>query len=82
MTERPLAELRVLELARVAVFARGGSPVLEVPGIWRTVDVPALEISATDIRRRAGAGRAIRYWVPDAVADYVAAHGLYRDGNG
>lgn len=72
----------VLELARVAVFARGGSPVLEVPGIWRTVDVPALEISATDIRRRAGAGRSIRYWVPDAVADYVAAHGLYRDGNG
>ena len=72
----------VLELARVAVFARAGSPVLEVPGIWRTVDVPALEISATDIRRRAGAGRSIRYWVPDAVADYVAAHGLYRDGNG
>ncbi len=72
----------VLELARVAVFARPGSPVLGVPGIWRTVDVPALEISATDLRRRAGAGRSIRYWVPDAVADYVAAHGLYRDGNG
>ena len=72
----------VLDLARVAVFARAGSPVLEVPGVWRVVDVPALEISATALRRRAAAGRSIRYWVPDAVADYVATHGLYRDGDG
>ena len=72
----------VLDLARVAVFARAGSPVLEVPGVWRVVDVPALEISATSLRRRAAAGRSIRYWVPDAVADYVATHGLYRDGDG
>jgi|SRR5688500_126167 len=72
----------VLTLARVAVFARAGGPVLDVPGIWRTIDVPALEISATGIRRRAGAGRSIRYWVPDAVAGYVATHGLYRDGDG
>jgi nicotinate-nucleotide adenylyltransferase len=46
------------------------------------VEVPALEISATELRRRAAAGRSIRYWVPDAVADYVATHGLYRDGDG
>jgi nicotinate-nucleotide adenylyltransferase len=72
----------VLDLARVTVFARPGSPVLDVPGIWRVVDVPALEISATELRRRAAAGRSIRYWVPDAVADYVATHGLYRDGDG
>ena len=72
----------VLDLARVAVFARAGGPVLEVPGVWRVVDVPALEISATALRWRAAAGRSIRYWVPDAVADYVAAHGLYRDGDG
>lgn len=72
----------VLELARVALFARAGGPVQDVPGIWRVVDVPALEISATEIRRRVAAGRSIRYWVPEAVADYVAAHGLYRDGDG
>ena len=72
----------VLGLARVAVFARPGSPALEVPGAWRVVEVPALEISATELRRRAAAGRSIRYWVPDAVADYVATHGLYRDGDG
>ncbi len=72
----------VRELARVAVFARAGSPVLDIPGIWRVIEVPALEISATEIRRRAAAGRSIRYWVPDAVAEYVAAHGLYQDGDG
>ena len=72
----------VRTLARVALFARAGGPVLDVPGIWRVINVPALEISATEIRRRAAAGRSIRYWVPDAVAGYVATHGLYRDGDG
>lgn len=72
----------VLELARVALFARAGGPVHDIPGVWRVIDVPALEISATEIRHRAAAGRSIRYWVPEAVADYVAAHGLYQDGDG
>jgi nicotinate-nucleotide adenylyltransferase len=72
----------VMRLARVAVFARAGRAVRDVPGAWRVIDVPALQISATEIRRRAAAGRSIRYWVPDAVAEYIAAHGLYRDGDG
>lgn len=66
-------------LARIAVFARPGSPIPASPLIAATVEVPAVEISATEIRRRVRAGRPIRYWVPDAVADYVARHRLYLD---
>jgi nicotinate-nucleotide adenylyltransferase len=42
------------------------------------VEVPALAISSTDCRRRAGAGRPIWYLVPDGVVQYVAKRGLYR----
>jgi nicotinate-nucleotide adenylyltransferase len=39
---------------------------------------PYIGVSSTDIRERVSAGRAIRYLVPDAVADYIANHALYR----
>jgi nicotinate-nucleotide adenylyltransferase len=38
-----------------------------------------MEISATEIRRRVRDGRPIRYWVPDAVAEYISRHRLYLD---
>ena len=63
-------------LARVVTFTRGGAPgagAAEVP-------VPAIGISSTAIRARARDGRSLRYWVPDAVAEYIAAHRLYQDG--
>ncbi len=37
-----------------------------------------VDISATEIRARVREGRSIRGFVPDAVADYIAAHSLYR----
>jgi nicotinate-nucleotide adenylyltransferase len=46
----------------------------------RFLPVTALMISASDIRRRCAEGRSIRYLVPDAVAEYVATHGLYSQG--
>ncbi|MBN1436528.1 MAG: nicotinate (nicotinamide) nucleotide adenylyltransferase [Sedimentisphaerales bacterium] len=39
---------------------------------------PLLDISATDIRNRAATGKPITNLVPDAVAEYIAAHNLYR----
>jgi nicotinate-nucleotide adenylyltransferase len=66
-------------LARIVVFARAGVPVPASPLIAGTIQVPAIEISATEIRRRAREGRPIRYWVPDSVAEYVIRHGLYLD---
>ncbi|MDR1634159.1 MAG: nicotinate-nucleotide adenylyltransferase [Bifidobacteriaceae bacterium] len=44
------------------------------------LEVPALAISSTDIRRRAAAGHPIWYLVPDGVVQYTAKHGLYRGG--
>jgi len=68
------------DLADVVVFARpgGGSSVPAHPLIGRVIDVPAIDVSASEIRARVAAGRSIRYLVPDAVREYIATHGLYR----
>jgi nicotinate-nucleotide adenylyltransferase len=39
---------------------------------------PSLDVSATEIRRRVAAGRAIRYLVPQAVEELILEKGLYR----
>jgi nicotinate-nucleotide adenylyltransferase len=39
---------------------------------------PHLRLSASEVRRRAAAGRSVRYLVPDAVATYIGDHALYR----
>jgi nicotinate-nucleotide adenylyltransferase len=66
-------------LARIVVFARPGTPIPASPLIAGSIEVPAIDISATEIRRRARAGAPVRYWVPDAVAEYMARHRLYFD---
>ncbi len=66
-------------LARIVVFARPGSPVPPSHLIAEVIEVPSIDISATEIRRRAAQGRSLRYWVPDAVAEYVTSHRLYLD---
>lgn len=64
----------VRNLARIEVFGRGGAEGAHA--------VPRLDISSTEIRARVRRGRSIRYWVPDAVAEYIAAHRLYREEQG
>ena len=41
------------------------------------VPVPALAIASRDLRARAAAGGSLRYLVPDSVADFIEARGLY-----
>ena len=67
------------KLARIVVFGRPGTPIPASPLIAGSIEVPAVDISATEIRRRAGAGLPVRYWVPDAVAEYMVRHRLYLD---
>jgi nicotinate-nucleotide adenylyltransferase len=74
---REAAQLR--DLARIAVFARPGNPVADSPWISTVIEVPAIDISATEVRRRARLGLSIRYWVPDPVAEYITIHRLYLD---
>lgn len=48
-------------------------------GAILVVDMPVLEISATDIRRRCAERKNIHYLVPDTVADYIQSHYLYTE---
>ena len=47
------------------------------PGV-RTITMPLLGISSSEIRARLRRGESIRYWVPDSVAAYIRRHRLYR----
>jgi len=65
-------------LADIVVFARPGAAVIRHPLIRRVIPVPVIDLSATQVRERVKRGQSIRYLVPDAVREYIAAHGLYR----
>lgn len=76
---------RILELARIGVMQRQGSPISPgvldaVPGLRdRTVvlDSPRVEISSTDIRQRLRSGRTVRWLVTDEVRRLIRHYGLY-----
>ena len=40
-------------------------------------EIPALDISSTDIRERIRGSRPVKYLLPDRVADYIRSRGLY-----
>lgn len=46
--------------------------------VRQQIEMPVVEISSTEIRRRVSAGESILYQTPDAVRDLIAARGLYR----
>jgi nicotinate-nucleotide adenylyltransferase len=71
----------IAELASIVVAPRGGVVLPELPfDADRVVRIkmPYLEISSTDLRARAKAGRSLRYLVPPAVEAYIKEHKLYR----
>ena len=41
------------------------------------LEVPSLDVAASDLRRRVAEGRPITYLVPEAVRHYIHARGLY-----
>ena len=79
-------------LARLAVAEREGvrrEDIAASPGAaarrrarGRSSTCRRIDISSSIIRRRVADGRPIRYLVPDAVAEAIAAHGLYRTAAG
>ena len=66
-------------LVQLVVVGRG-TEVRPLPAGFRgdRMTTRRVDISATEIRARVRAGSSIRGFVPDAVADYIAAHQLYR----
>ena len=81
---------KVLELATVVAVNRGGSPppeidpVVEQCGEWARsrvmiVEMPAIDLSSSEIRARVARGQSIRFMTPRSVEQYIHEHGLYRD---
>ena len=77
----------LLRLCRLAVVHRPGyqpdltNLAVQIPGLQPRIDwveMPQLDIAASEIRARVRAGQSIRYQVVDAVRAYIERHGLYR----
>lgn len=81
---------RILELATPIVVGRPGAPPPDFSSLGNFVSadrvaeisehfvtMPQIGISGTDLRRRVGNGRSIRYQTPRAVEMYICEQGLY-----
>lgn len=82
---------RICMLATPVVVRRAGGPDADFGPIAEfvpaerlkkirglAVEMPLVEFSSSDIRRRVAAGHSIRYRTPCAVEQYIAANRLYR----
>jgi nicotinate-nucleotide adenylyltransferase len=79
---------RIRELAEIVVLQRTATPPGEQSqpsadasdglngATW--LQTRRIDVSSTEIRERVRTGKSIRGFVPDAVAGYIAAAGLYR----
>jgi len=83
---------RICDLAFPAVVRRGGAPEPDFSVLaplisaerlamvrGAQVQMPLIELSSTDLRERAAAGKSLRYRTPRAVEKYIETQGLYRD---
>jgi nicotinate-nucleotide adenylyltransferase len=72
---------RVRQLATLVVLARGDVAAVgpDFPGGPPTLlPTRRVDVSSTEVRARLAAGRSIRGFVPDAVAEIIRSAGLYR----
>jgi nicotinate-nucleotide adenylyltransferase len=87
-----LAWKKVEQLLSTCRFIAATRPGYQLEHLWQKLEflprklkqnilcmeVPALAISSTDIRRRVREGRPIKYLLPEPVEDYIIKNNLYR----
>ncbi len=81
---------QLLRLCQIVAAKRPGHPEIdmeslesEVPGVSEKImiiNVPQVDVSATEIRKRVASGQEIVGIVPEAVANYIERNGLYVEG--
>jgi len=67
----------ITQLCTVVMAARPGGKTRRRAGSVKSLEMPQVEISSSDVRARVAAGRSIRYLVPVAVERYIRDHQLY-----
>lgn len=67
----------IMAMAQIVVLTRAGESA-ELPAGVRALTTRRVDVSSTEVRARVREGKSIRGFVPDAVADYIAAAALYR----
>lgn len=79
----------LLGLAKLCVAGRDGQAPpadnddnaarqAKAQGCWQDLRLPAMLVSATEVRRRVAAGEDISGLVPESIARYIAQHYLYQ----
>ncbi|MCA8992701.1 MAG: nicotinate-nucleotide adenylyltransferase [Planctomycetaceae bacterium] len=79
----------ILDMVEIMAVSRGREAASHAPVIThlgeqarqriQTVVMPAIDISASDLRERARTGRSLRFLTPRPVELFIQQHGLYRD---
>ncbi len=73
---KDLAEIN--KICKFAVAQRPGYPFKRLPANIQALNIAALNISSTDIRKRIQAKQSIRYLLPEQVRKYIIRKKLYR----
>jgi len=75
------------ELFRLCTFVAASRPGYKMVGMKekyrqrvKMIEVSALAISSSEIRRRVKRGESIKYLVPEAVENYIKKNGIYMNG--
>lgn len=67
----------ILRLCKFIVVKRPGFSMRDALSHFITIDIKAMDIASTDIRKRVKRGCSIDKLVPRKVASYIKKHGLY-----